>query len=108
MVASVVSSSETVERVVITLVISGTGFEVFGDPELIVVSSLTVVKISDVVIEVETKGRVELVVVISSSRVVQTVTISEVVDPIVEVETVVVRSEMTDVFSGTNEVNVEK
>ena len=107
MVASVVSSSETVERVVITLVISGTGFEVFGGSELIVVSSLTVVKISDVVMEVETKGRVELVVVISFSRVVQTVTISEVVDPIVEVETVVVRSEMTDVVSGTNEVNVE-
>ena len=108
MVASVVSSSETVEREVITLVISGTGFEVFGGSELKVVSSLTVVKISDVVMEVETKGRVELVVVISFSRVVQTVIISGVVDPIVEVETVVVRSEMTDVVSGTNEVNVEK
>ena len=108
MVASVVSSSETVEREVITLVISGTGFEVFGGSELKVVSSLTVVIISDVVMEVETKGRVELVVVISFSRVVQTVIISGVVDPIVEVETVVVRSEMTDVVSGTNEVNVEK
>ena len=102
------STSETVDKVVMTLVISGTGVEVFGDSELIVVSSLTVVKMSDVVIELVTNGRVELVVVIEFSRVVQTVTISELVDMEVEVGAVVVNSDITEVVSGTSEVKVEK
>lgn len=110
--ASDVSTSETVERVVMTLVISGTGVEVFGDSELIVVSSLMVDKISDVVIDVETNGRVEPIVVISFPSVVHAVTRSVVVDLIDEIETVaeavVVKSTKSGVVSDTNVDNVEK
>ena len=108
LVASVVKRSETVERVVMTLVISGSDVEVFGTSVVNEVSSDTVVKISDVVIELDTTGRVELDEVVSFSSVVQIVTISGVVGPIVIVGTVVVTSETVEVVSGTKVVKVEK
>lgn len=108
LVASVVKRSETVERVVMTLVISGSDVEVFGTSVVNEVSSDTVVKISDVVIELDTTGRVELDEVVSFSSVVQIVTISGVVGPIVIVGTVVVNSETVEVVSGTKVVKVEK
>ena len=108
LVASVVKRSETVERVVMTLVISGSDVEVFGTSVVNEVSSDTVVKISDVVIELDTTGRVELDEVVAFSSVVQIVTISGVVGPIVIVGTVVVNSETVEVVSGTKVVKVEK
>ena len=108
LVASVVKRSETVERVVMTLVISGSDVEVFGTSVVNEVSSDTVVKISDVVIELDTTGRVELDEVVAFSSVVQIVTISGVVGPIVIVGTVVVTSETVEVVSGTKVVKVEK
>ena len=108
LVASVVKSSDTVERVVMTLVISGTAVVVLGDSELMDVNSLTVVNKSSVVIEVVETGRVELVKVVSCSSVVQMVTRSEVDDLTVGVGSLVVVSETADDVSGTKEVNVEK
>ena len=108
LVASVVRRSDTVERVVMTLVISGTAVVVFGDSELTDVNSLTVVNKSSVVIELVITGRVELVLVVSCSSVVQMVTRSEVVDLTVGVGSLVAVSETAEVVSGTKEVNVVK